>query len=183
MAVGFASTPYEICRCSALVYFFHGLHIVFCYRLQFVWGVCTHHVRDEFAHCLKFLHTVSPWGHSKRANVIARQPHLIVVCIQLLNGSTHLIVAHHLIVKWQYHLTVTLRHVIVKWGIHTACTLLVHIIYYQCNNICLLNGIFQLLFDCVCEQWNYYACNLYSLFSNPLKKGFNFCPFTLFRLF
>ena len=31
-------------------------------------GVCPHHVRDEFAHCLKFLHGVSPWGHSKRAN-------------------------------------------------------------------------------------------------------------------
>ena len=59
----------------------------------------------------------------------------------------HLIVAHHLIVNWQYLLTVTLRYVIVKWGIHTACTLLVCIIYYQSNNIWLLNGIFHSLFS------------------------------------
>ena len=55
----------------------------------------------------------------------------------------HLIVTDHLIVKWQYHLTVTLRHVIVKWGIHTACTLLVCITYYQSNNNMVIFITFQ----------------------------------------
>lgn len=50
----------------------------------------------------------------------------------MLNGSTHLIVAHHLIVKWQYHLTVTLRHITIKWRLNGIKWSIVYSVYFAC---------------------------------------------------